>query len=173
MMKTKKETEVSKLIVGMYTAFPRAQMISEGTLGIWVFSLKDYPIKSLRAAVSRWINTKDWPPDNLNKFVSAVAGTSFTKREEPDPPGYKEFIREYRAEGMGRGPRPEHGANENEPPTVKWKAGIHWRLIRDIVDRKVVCPAAIKKGDVYATDDPEERWYWAEFEKRVREARDG
>jgi len=167
-MTTKKETEVRRLIVGLYSAFPRATMIGDSALGIWVFALKDYPTKDVRQAVSTWINTKDWPPDSLNKFISAVSGHSFKKRTEPEMPGFNAFSKDYRKEGLNNGPSPEMPDNSHEPATPSWKAKIHWGLIRDISEGKVRCPAAIKKGDIFALGDAEEQWYCAEFNKRLK-----
>ncbi len=172
MTKTKKETEVSRLVVGMYSAFPRATMISEAALGIWVFALKDYPTKQIRQAVSKVINSQDWPPDSLNKFLGIVSGGGgFTKAEEADPPGYRDFLKQYREEGLGRGPSPEPPDNSHEPKTPAYKASIWWKLIRDISQGRVRCPPSIRKGDIYATDDAEARWIKAEFEKRLRASR--
>jgi len=169
--KTKKEAEVSRLVVGMYSAFPRATMISEAALGIWVFALKEYPTKQIRQAVSKWISSQDWPPDSLNKFINAVAGGQFVKQVETDSPGYRDFLTEYRKEGLGRGPNPDTPDNSHEPKTPAWKAAIWWRLIKDISQSRVKCPASLRKGDIYATDDAEARWIKAEFEKRLRASR--
>jgi len=170
-MRSKKETEVRKLVVGMYSAFPRSQMIGEAALDIWVYALKDYPVKDIRQAVSKWINSKDWPPDNLNKFIGAISKFKFSKQSEPELPGYREWLKEYRADGLARESTGDVPDNSNEPPTPRWKASLHWKLVYDIADGKVRCPRSIAKHDVFAIDDDEERWYWAEFNKRVRRAR--
>jgi len=35
----------------------------------------------------------------------------------------------------------------------------------------VRCPKSIAKHDIFVAGDDEEKWYWAEFDKRVRRAR--
>tara|TARA_B100002051_G_scaffold143277_1_gene135847 strand:+ start:987 stop:1526 length:540 start_codon:yes stop_codon:yes gene_type:complete len=169
------EEKIKAMLRSIFAAFPRADGLNDAALGIWSYALRDYPEDKIRKATARWIREEKWPPDSINKFVAAV-----NKRDgslpEQEMPGYREFLEnyEYRVnqditdkliekekenEAMGESMR-----------TPFHEAKVHLQLIADILDRKVRPPRSIEKNDIMAFGDAQEKWYWAEFQKRKRSA---
>ena len=84
--------------------------------------------------------------------------------------GFSEFSKKYRAEGYSRESTPENYAHSGEEPITDWKvARICMSLIMDITRGAAGCPAEVATHDIFAEDDEESRWFWAEVRKRYNE----
>jgi len=161
-----KRDDIKTAIGGLFACFHRATPLTEEALGMWVFVLEQYPLKDVRKAVYAWASTHKWPPDSLDDFRRIVAG-DMPKAEEPELPGEKEFLEDYRKQKLGRGPNPPPPDNSSEPRTPSHEARVHWSIIKDISAGVISCPKHIANHNVYEPGDAEERWYWAEFRKRL------
>lgn len=159
----KKEEKIRKILLSIYVAFPRSDTPNEAAMGIWTYALRDFPLEKIGTAASRWIREEKWPPDNLNKFINAVCRKEAYAQEEDDP-AYREFLKEYRAQGLGR-VLPAEDTRPSKKTTFE-DAKIWRKMLVDIMEKRLRAPKSIAHHDVGAHGDREEQFLVAEFERR-------
>ena len=168
-MPESKHEKIKILLDGLFDTYPRYSRLPSEAMAIWCLHLESFPLKSLKVAAFTWSREKPWPPDSFSKFVAAVP----TKKQvtEPEPPGFEEFVQEYRSKGLSMSTTPEGHDESDSPKTSSRDVRVHMSIIKDILDKKTRCPRSIANHDIFAKGDAEERWYWGIFERRKRAGR--
>ena len=166
---SKKREAIRRIIDTMWACFPRASPMQEGAIDVWCLQFESYPLKDIQAAAWKWVEDESWPPRSPRQFTAAIMSDRKPVRQsEPEPPGYAEFVKEYRAKGGGVSSTPVGHDRDDSPKTPGWAVKIHTGIMKDILDKNIRCPREFAKHDIFAAGDAEEKWYLAEFNKRAR-----
>jgi len=168
--KATSHAQIRNILDGLFDSYTRASRLGPEPAALWCLHLEDVPLDAIQEAAYRWVKERPWPPDSFTRFRS---GISYGGRKgaqafyEPDPPGLDDFLVDYRKEGLSAVSTPKDYDDSAGRRTPAHERGVHWSIIRDIIDKKLRCPRSVAKHDIFATGDKEEQWYWLEFKRRA------